>query len=419
MRIGRWLQLGVSPRPVARPFDPIFMNAFLSIILCAGFAFLVGCSTTSPQQTASSPQLPEGVRVLPVGAKWQEVFDASEGSSEWEAKTYETGPNDVSFDVTLVDPIFPDMAGLPYSVVLQKDARGFPLEYRMFLRTGVCLDGTCKLLEATLFWDALGRFARFEYPQGAPFTKTEHDPFTDAEYKQLHEFMADTRSILGTHPLSFFVVEPNKAGGGDWDSESSATPPDAKAAVIEGAAYTTWVLWRWIHGEVVGQLLAKTNENLSDDYLLECLRSDDSAFVQFALKHLQMQGLTDERLYRASLEIFEERGQRDCILALDVLTAHSEDLAQLHVDLIPRIGVNGGSSRVLLNYFKTLTTADVAVWRKMAAQVDRMSEYRDIDITFGILRQQALQDPEVRAQVSRFQKSEDPFMKRRAESFLQ
>ena len=395
------------------------MNAFFSIISCASLAFFVGCSTTSQEPTAPRPELPEGVRVLPEGAKWQEVFDASEGSTEWEAKTYETGADDISFEVALVDPVYPNSEAFPYSVVLEKDARGFPVEYRMFLRTGVCLDGTCKLLEATLFWDALGRFVRFEYPEGMPFTKTEHDPFTDAEYEQLHDFMADTRSILGTHPMSFFVVEPGKASDGDWDSETSATPPDAKAAVVEGAAYTTWVLWRWVHGEIVGQLLAKTNENLNYDYLVECLGSDDSAFVQFALNHLQTQGLADERLYRGSLEVLDERGQRDCILALDVLTTHSEDLAKLHADLIERIGVNGGSSRVLLNYFKKLDLADVAVWRQLAAQLDRMSEYKDIDITFGILRQRAVQDPEVRAQVSQFLESEDPFMKRRAANFLQ
>lgn len=395
------------------------MNSLLQILLVFSLALMAGCSTTLQKRMAAEAELPDGVRVLPEGAIWQEVFDASEGSTEWEAKTYETGPDDISFEVALVDPVYPDSEAFPYSVVLEKDARRFPVEYRMFLRTGVCLDGTCKLLEATLFWDALGRFVRFEYPEGMPFTKTEHDPFSAADYEKLHGFISDPRSILGTHPMSFFVVGYTEEGEGDWDAETSATPPDAKAAVIEGAAYTTWVLWRWVHGEIVEQLLAKTNENLSDDYLVECLASDDSAFVQFALNQLQMQGLTDKRLYRGSLEVLEERGQRDCILALDVLTTHSEDLAKLHADLIERIGLNGGSSRVLLNYFKKLDLVDIAVWRQLAGQLERMSEYRDIDITFGILRQRALQDPEVRAQISRFLESEDFFMRQRAENFLQ
>lgn len=394
------------------------MNQFFQILSFSSLLCVAGCSTTSHQSTASAPELPEGVRAMPEGASWQDVFDASEGSTEWEAKTYEMGPHDLSFEVTLSDPIETEMPELPYSVVLQRDARGFPLEYRMFLRTGVCLDGTCKLLEATLFWDALGRFVRFEYPQGTPFTKWEHDPFEAADYEKLHGFMSDPRSILGTHPLGFFVVERAKEGDADWDTETSATPPDAKAAVVEGAAYTTWVLWRWVHGEVVEQLLAQTNQTLSDDYLLECLQSTDSAFVQFALNELQAQGLSDERLYEASLGVLDDRGQRDCILALDVLTTHSEDSAKLHADLIERIGINGGSSRVLLNYFKKLDSADAAVWQQLAGQLQGMSEYKDIDITLAMLRQRAGQDAGVREQVNQLLESGDPFLKRRAENFL-
>ena len=67
---------------------------------------------------------------MPEGASWQEVFDASEGSTEWEAKAYEMGPHDRSFEVTLSDPVYPDLLALPYPVVLLRDARGFPLEKR-------------------------------------------------------------------------------------------------------------------------------------------------------------------------------------------------------------------------------------------------------------------------------------------------
>jgi hypothetical protein len=394
------------------------MKQFFQFLLFTSLLFLAGCSTTSNERSASTPALPEGVRVMPEGASWQDVFDASEGSTEWEAKTYEMGPYDLSFEVTLSDPIETEMPELPYSVVLQRDARGFPLEYRMFLRTGVCLDGTCKLLEATLFWDALGRFVRFEYPQGTPFTKWEHDPFEAADYEKLHGFMADPRSILGTHPLGFFVVERAKEGDADWDTETSATPPDAKAAVVEGAAYTTWVLWRWVHGEVVEQLLAQTNDNLSDDYLLKCLQSTDSPFVQFALNELQAQGLSDERLYQACLGVLDERGQRDCILALEVLTTHSLDKERLHLDLVERIGINRGSSRVILNYFKTLDSAELQVWQQLSAQIQQLSDFREIDISLALLAKMAGDDAIVRERVAELLQSEDPFMVRRAKDFL-
>lgn len=395
------------------------MNHLFQILSFASVLAIVACSTTSQERSASSVALPEGVRVLPEGGRWQDVFDASEGSTEWEAKTYAMGAHDLSFKVTLSNPVDADLLpDLPYPVVLQRNTRGFPLEYRMFLRTGVCLDGTCKLLEATLFWDALGRFVRFEYPQGTPFTKMEHDPFNAADYEQLHVFLADPRSILGTHPLHFFVVERGEAGEDDWDAETSATPPDAKAAVVEGAAYTTWVLWRWVHGEVVEQLLAQTNENLSDDYLLECLRLDDRAFVQFALNTLQAQGLRDERLYQACLEVLDERGQRACILALDVLTTHSRDLPRLHLDLVERIGVNHGSSRVILNYFKGLDTAEPQVWQQLAAQIEQLNDFREIDLTLALLRKRAADDAIVREHIEELLQSENPFIVRRAKDFF-
>jgi hypothetical protein len=391
---------------------------YFQILAVSSLLFFAGCSAISQEHTASTPAQAAGVHVLPEGGHWQDVLDASEESIEWEAKTYQIGPNDVSFEVDLVDPVHPDMEALPYTVVLKRDARGFPLEYRMFLRTGVCLDGTCKLLEATLYWDALGHFVRFEYPQGTPFTKMEHDPFSAADYEKLHGFLADSLSILGTQPLGFFVVEKPEEGSADSDTETSATPPDAKVAVIEGAAYTTWVLWRWVHGEVMAQLLAQTNGNLSVDYLLECLQSDNSQFVQFALNTVQAQGLSDERFYPACLAVLEVGGQRDSILAVDVLTAHSRDQARLNLDLVERIGINRGSGRVILNYFKKIDRADPQVWQQLATQIQQLSDFIEIDMSLDILDKMAGDDAIVRDRITELLQSENPFIVARAKDIL-
>ena len=394
------------------------MKAPLKFLPLAGLLLLAGCATGPDDSSASALALPDGVRELPEGASWQDVFDASEGNTEWEAKTYEMGPQDLSFEVMLKDPIDAEMPELPYPVVLQKDANGYPREYRMFLRTGVCLDGTCKLLEATLFWDPLGRFLRFEYPQGTPFTKTEHDPFKPDDYERLHRILKDTRSILGTHPLSYFVIEPEEGEEVDWDSETSATPPEAKAAVIEGAAYTTWVLWRWVHGEVVKQLLAQTNANLSDGYLLKCLDSNDGPLVEFALKVLQSQGLSDDRMYQVCLAVLDAAEPRECILALDVLTTHCGDLAQLQLDLVERLGVNHDSSGVILDYIKEIDDADPKLWQQLAAQIQKLSDFRWVDASLALLNTMAADDPIVRDQIMQLLEHDNLFMVRRAERFL-
>jgi len=391
---------------------------YFQILVISSLLIFAGCSATSREYAASTEAQAADVRVLPEGGHWQDVFDASEGSTEWEAETYQIGPNDLSFEVDLVYPIYPDMEALPYTVVLKRDARGFPLEYRMFLRTGVCLDGTCKLLEATLYWDALGHFVRFEYPQGTPFTKWEHDPFSAADYENLHGFLADSLSILGTQPLGFFVVEKNKEGSADSDTETSATPADAKEAVVEGAAYTTWVLWRWVHGEVMAQLLAQTNENLSVDYLLECLQSDNSQFVQFALNTLQAQGLSDERLYPACLAVLEVGGQRDSILALDVLTTHSGDQVGLQLDVVERIGINRDSGRVILNYFKKIDRADPRVWQQLARQIQQLTDFIEIDMSLDILAKRVGDDVIVRERITELLQSDNLFIVARAQDIL-
>ena len=62
---------------------------------------------------------------MPEGASWQDVFDASEGSTEWEAKTYEMGPHDLSFEVTLSEAFGLDLGGQMEPKSLQKFDRFF------------------------------------------------------------------------------------------------------------------------------------------------------------------------------------------------------------------------------------------------------------------------------------------------------
>ena len=47
----------------------------------------------------------------------------------------------------------------------------------MELINEVCLDGVCKLVEVSMYWDALGFYKSLEYPEGKPLTKVEHEPF--------------------------------------------------------------------------------------------------------------------------------------------------------------------------------------------------------------------------------------------------
>ncbi len=96
--------------------------------------------------------------------------------------------------IPLHDPVKPDEPAIDFRVELILDADGFPLEYRLSLFTGVCLDGQCNPLQADLFWDVLGNYTRLE-DDDAPLTKGDHKPFTDADYVRLDQILKANLSV--------------------------------------------------------------------------------------------------------------------------------------------------------------------------------------------------------------------------------
>lgn len=322
------------------------------------------------------------------------------------------------FELKLVDPLYPDQPAKSYDVFLEKDEHGFPQEYRLFLKTGVCLDGKCKMLEATLKWDALGRFSRLEHVEDAPFTKGNHKPFSAEDDERLDQILRDRHSIIGTHPLNFFLTKPARQST-DVDGITAATPLAAKEAVVEGAAYTSWVLWRWCNGEVVNQLYSQTLSMADDDYLLHCLNSTDRRFVRFALDRLLEDGLEDPRQQTAIFKILENGGQANCDRALKLLLESSPDSDEVLKKLIGLVGKNGGSSQLILAYLKEQPDLDLEIWVCLADQLKHIPGYRDLDGALAVLTEHANGSPEVRSLVAQLLESEDRFVVRRAAIFLE
>ena len=158
---------------------------------------------------------------------------------------------DESKTIKLTDPVYPDKPKKEHALSVHFDAQGFPSGYSMELVNKVCLDDVCKLVEVTMYWDAIGFYQSLQYPEGKPLTKVEHEPFTPADYQKLDSILKDRDSILDDHELGFLATEkddkPSEEGyateGQDVDGVSKATPGAVKEAVVKDAAWTTWVLW--------------------------------------------------------------------------------------------------------------------------------------------------------------------------------
>ncbi|WP_160167311.1 FAD-dependent oxidoreductase [Rhodopirellula sp. SWK7] len=328
------------------------------------------------------------------------------------------GQERVEYRIPLHDPVKPDAPAIPFKVELILDAHGFPFEYRMPLTTGVCLDGTCKPLQATLFWDAFGNYSRLDYNEGAPLTKGDHKPFTESDYDRLDQILKDKRSILGTYPLDYFLIKPDDRYLMDVDGITSATPPSVKDAVVDKAAYTSWALWHWVNGSIVDRLHAKTVARVDDDYLLHGLTSDEASLVTFSLEQLEENGLQDPRHHEACFHVLENSGRSNCESALKLLTQSAGDTSAIFGRLVGLIGQNGGSSDLILSYFEKLPNPAPVVWIELAKQLEVIPGYGDLDAAFALLQKHAGGVPEVCDMVSKLADSEDRFIARRAQEFI-
>lgn len=347
-----------------------------------------------------------GLAVLPFRADAAEPDGESSGGAGQEA-----------FTVDLADPVVPNAETNRYPVVLELDEKGFPVEYRMELFTGVCLEGVCKPLRVTLFWDALGHYSHLNYPMGDPLTKRSHEPFFPDDYELLDSILKNRDSILGHKPLTYFVRMHEDAD--DVDAVSSATMKEVQNAVVSGAAYTSWVLWHWVNGDMPKQLTARTALHGSEEYLVQCLQTGDPQYEIFALQQLLSQGFYNEQIGNICFRMLKEEGEERCALAFRIVTGLSPDIGEMQQKLVELIGVNPNSNALILNYFETAATPVPVVWEEISIRLHALREYHNVSSVLELLGKRASDSAVVRENVAVLRGNDNPFVARLAEEFLE
>lgn len=325
--------------------------------------------------------------------------------------------NRICYNLYLKDPIQPECPEQRYPVMLSLDVSGFPKEYSLSLETDICPERICKRLGVTLFWDALGRYSRLEYPQDLPFTKKNHSLFLEEDYVRMDELLKDENSILGVYPLSFFVMSSEPALDG-VDGVTGATSLTARNAVVPGAAYTSWVLWHWVNGEVQEQLRAITSQHCRPDYINTCLLSGDSHFVKFALQYLLSNRVYDLQYQDACYQVLEEDRRENCQLVLQYLMDLPLDCNELNGRLIERLGVNAGSTQLILEYFEKGSGVSALTWEQMAERLQYVSDYYVIHQMLNLLERRGEDSEQIKQQVSLLLHHENRFIVRRVREFL-
>ena len=244
--------------------------------------------------------------------------------------------------IQLTDPVYPKKPKKEHSLTAYSDEQGFPSGYSMELINEVCLDGVCKLVEVTMYWDAIGFYQNLEYPEGKPLTKVEHEPFVPADYEKLDSILKDRDSILDDHELGFLATEKDDkpseeddaTEGQDVDGVSKATPGAVKEAVVKDAAWTTWVLWKYANTELVTIMQDITKSRISPKFLKHLLDSNNWQKIEFVLNHLLEQKPVAPQYIDKVAEVMPTAGIDHIELAIEYLQQASPDKSSCYQKLI-------------------------------------------------------------------------------------
>lgn len=160
----------------------------------------------------------------------------------------------------------------------------YPVSYHRKIRTSVCFDNKCRLLNIVVYWNITGRYLGFELPSGEFLSKAEHKPFRHSEYARLHSLLVEPHSPLADIAYNELVPVKSEMMTG-IDAVSAPTSRNLLAFVVEGAAYTTYKLWHIVYGNSVEEVSRLTVNALTPQLFLLILRGPDIADKIWALNH--------------------------------------------------------------------------------------------------------------------------------------
>ncbi len=316
----------------------------------------------------------------------------------------------------LSDPVVSSAPPRVHRVVQFRDGNGFPVGYALPVTTEVCTDKKCKVVELTLYWNAVGYFERLECPPGKPLTKKEHVPFTADDYAKLDRILKDRDSILAAHSLAFLAKPVDNDLG--VDGLSGATPLTVQESVVQDAAYTTWVMWRWANGEIVQKLCRLTEQRCTPVYLKQLLHSPDRRYVDFALKYVTDHHPSDGQFAEDVLPVLENGDREQIVHSLRFLSGATKDKEQLHARLIESYRrMKTMYSPIILDYLAAERDLPQATLEGLTAHLDGLP-YFQIHLILRLLEQRKFFSKKTESDVAGLLDGDDFFIAQRACEYL-
>lgn len=226
----------------------------------------------------------------------------------------------VEGDVAKIVPVYIDFQDTVFgdTLYLEFTSKGLPRSAFRKISTGVCIDGQCRKLQMSVYWDITGQYLGFELPAGEFLSKTEHEPFNEEEYKRLHTLLADRYSSLAEYTLEELVPQ-NK----EVDAVSSATVKNVLNSVVEGAVYTSYTLWHIVYGNSRKEVQKLGLQYFSEELAIHILENHDNDSRIWTLDNLQILNTWSDSLQQKVLGLI---GNRNFYLSERAINSFSPEL---------------------------------------------------------------------------------------------
>ncbi len=170
-----------------------------------------------------------------------------------------------------------------FTLLLIHDKEENPVHFVGQLRTPVCHTGECLPIALDIYWDLLGNYQKFELPRDRILTKLDHIPFTNSDYEKLQKILSNEYSILKNYNIDELVGGKSIPVEGGIDAVTGATLKTIKNEVVDGAVYTCYTLWHYVHGLIKDRIQEITTSYPHDQLLTLFLNSDHYPYLYWSV----------------------------------------------------------------------------------------------------------------------------------------
>ncbi len=294
---------------------------------------------------------------------------------------------------------------------------GSPLFYFTQLNTGVCFDNKCRPLSIDIFWNITGRYLGFELPDEEFLSKTDHEPFTNAEYLKLDSLLANPFLPLGNYAF-YDLVDTSSAGDPEVDGISGATARDVKDYLVPGAAYTTHKLWNVIHGPIQYEVIKATENELNDSLFIKILNSPVSADRIWAAERTHLLGELSTQTVDTIVSFIKVLDYSESYFMLKSMKAE-----QLHSDYLQSglFRLIGKIDYALENQiFDKLKEPEELSPSVLEITVSNLRSYSDMQLVnvLKLLKHQQVGSPQLRSKLEKLAITKNAYIKNQIDGFL-